>query len=668
MGQHAFELGADVFDGVHSLRRTHAGIAYLQETGRFKEYMQPYLDSKNKPFIAWDGEGWTDTNGEHRYMLMQNSTGAHIDAPILSTVECLQFLLRGAADNPKSIHVIYGGGYDATHWLRDIPLTLTSQLKDNEKIVWYHINPDTGRRNRFVINYLPHKWFELSGFDWPTRKWVHIKVYDLMTFFQTGLITALQSRQIEVPEEITSGKAARSDFTYNDIDEIRLYCQMEVERTVVLANKLRDEFDEAGFWVTQYHGPGAVASAVYKQFGVRKHMQAPEPHIEYAAQHAYFGGHFEQFKAGHYNGKVYLYDINSAYPYHIANLPTLANARWTYTSKYDPAALGVWFVSYDDTLSEHRSPHPLPWRSNAGQVGFPTHNNGVWVWHPEARYASHVHHGYVLEPASDAKPFEFVPDMYALRKRWQDEEKGGERALKLALNSLYGKQAQRVGAKDGNRPSWHQLEWAGMVTSGTRAQIIAAIQQKPDSVISVETDSIMTTEPLDLDVGSGLGQWGLKEYDWVTYIQSGIYFTSDGVGKSKSKTRGIDTRELHHEEVLRFLDSDQSEPLLVSARNFIGLGNPRTYLYGQWQDSVKEVRVAGQKRIHSRAHCRACHSGLSMAEHLHDLIAAPTFGNTPSAPHPLPWIEGGVGEGPVADGDLTYIGDAVADYETGRHT
>ena len=164
--------------------------------------------------------------------------------------------------------------------------------------------------------------------------------------------------------------------------------------------------------------------------------------------------------------------------------------------------------------------------------------------------------------------------------------------------------------------------------------------------------------------GTALGQWGVTEYDWVTYIQSGIYFTSGGIGHTKSKTRGIDTRELHHDEVLRFLDSDQSEPLLVSDRKFIGLGNPRTYLYGQWQDSVKEVRVAGQKRIHSKIHCNACHDGLSMAEHLHNLIASPSFGNTPSAAHTLPWIDGEENSG----GELPYIGDAVADYENGRHT
>ena len=135
MGQHFTEVAANVFDGVHSMRQTHAGISYLKQSGLFREYMQTYLDTKRRPFIAWDGEGWTDNNGEHSYMLFQASTGATIDAPRLSTAECLAMILRVAADNPGTIHVIFGGGYDATHILRDIPLELTALLKDNEPIV-----------------------------------------------------------------------------------------------------------------------------------------------------------------------------------------------------------------------------------------------------------------------------------------------------------------------------------------------------------------------------------------------------------------------------------------------------------------------------------------------------------------------------------------------------
>ena len=48
MGQHFTEVAPNVFDGVHSMRRTHAGIQYLKQSGRFKAYMQDYVDAKKR--------------------------------------------------------------------------------------------------------------------------------------------------------------------------------------------------------------------------------------------------------------------------------------------------------------------------------------------------------------------------------------------------------------------------------------------------------------------------------------------------------------------------------------------------------------------------------------------------------------------------------------------
>lgn len=631
--------------------------------------MQVLLDNKKKPFMSWDGEGWNDHVGEHRYMLLQNSLGGYIDNEQLNTVSCLDFILKTAANNPGYIHVIFGGGYDATHILRDLPHELRLLLRDNEPVVYSVPQTETTMRNRYTIKYLPHKWLEIHGYEWTTRQFVRVKIFDVMTFFQSSFIKALESRKMDVPEVIVSGKASRPDFTYDDIEEIRVYCQMELELLVELCGILRDEFDEAGVTVTQFHGPGAVASAVYKQHHIREYMGETSPEIEYASQHAYFGGHFEQFQAGHYDGPVWLYDINSAYPYQISQLPNMAGAIWSPTDRFYGQP-GVWLCSFEGEYGDYHPANPLPWRGRGGEVGFPTTNTAVWVWHHEAQFATTVHRGYELHTVDDTLPFEFVTDMYATRRKWQAEGIGGERALKLALNSLYGKQAQRIGGSEryGGRPPWHKLEWAGMTTSGTRAQLWQAIQQAPDSVIAVETDSIMTTVPLDLDIGTELGQWGLTQFDWVTYIQSGIYFTSAETGVShgsKARTRGIDVTQLDHSAVLSYLDSDQKEPMLVKSRQFIGLGNPRTYLYGQWQDGVKEVRVAGQKRIHERRSCRACTSGDSMAQNMHDLIANPLYGIRPSAPHTLPWVDGGVVS---LDRERAYAGDSIAAWESPRHS
>lgn len=633
--------------------------------------MQARVDSKNRPFLAWDGEGWSDNDGlDHHYMLFGNSNGTHIAAPQLTSLECLELLLKEASKNPKVIHIWYGGGYDATHILRDIPLALTAKLKDNNTIHWNVPKSPGIAPNTFSINYVPHKWFEVRGYDWYTTRWVTIRIYDIMTYFQTSAIKAWESRKLKMSEAVRSGKASRSTFTWDDLDEVLSYMTEELQLYVELADTLRQEMQDADVYVTQWHGPATIAKAFMRRHKIKQFMQLPEPHIERLAQHAYFGGHFEQYKAGHHNGRVWLYDINSAYPHHIRNLPDLAGSTWAHRNTFT-GELGMWRCRYTNIHHSHHTPHPLPWRSKTGAVGFPTDLTEVWLWTPEASITGiEIIEGYALTPGSDVKPFAYITELYELRKQWQTIGRGGEKALKLGLNSSYGVMAQRIGGIPdirGGRPTYHQLEWAGLVTSGTRRQLWDAISQKPESVIAVETDSIMTTAPLELDIGTGLGQWGVTEYDYVTYIQNGIYFTgTDQSGtvasKPASKTRGIDATKLDYGEVMAYLAGDQLDPLLVSSRNFIGLGNPRTQLYGMWQDSTKEVRVAGQKRIHSSADCTACSNGTTMATSLHDLIAAPHYGTVPSTPHPLPWLDGPTS---ITD-DVQYAGDVIEEYEPER--
>lgn len=648
--------------------------------------MQDNVDTKNRPFLAWDGEG-QNVDMDHHYMLFGNSTGTRIHAPSLSSLECLELILKEGAANKGAIHVIFGGGYDTAMWCRDLPPELRVQLRDNNTVYWNVRAAPGVTPNTFRINYLPHKWTQIHGYDWYSHKWVTVKIYDIMTYFQTSFIKALQSREIPVSDEIVTGKGARSDFRYEEIEEVWAYMQQEVEALVRLADTLRAETQDAGVYVTQWHGPATIAKALFKRNHIRDHMQAPTPAIERAAQYSYFGGHFEQYYAGHHPAPYYLYDIRSAYPAAIRNLPTLRGATWEWVDEFT-GETGMWLCGYDDIQQDHYQPHPTPWRGTGGQVGFPAHNTEVWLWTPEASIPGvQVRGGYVLRGPygltdRERYPFRYIENLYLLRAEWKRLKRGGEKALKLGLNSSYGAMAQRIGAdpdKNGGRPVWHQLEWAGLVTSTTRRQLWDAISQKPTSVVAVETDSIGTTEPLDLDIGDGLGQWEVKQYDWVTYIQNGIYFTSpsyidengtrktdkEDTGTTRSKTRGINAKELQHAEVLDYLASDQLDPLLVSYRRFHGLGSPSKYLYGQWDDGTKDVRVAGNKRIHTRGTCSVCAQGVSMADALHPLTAAPHYGHTPSTPHPLPWLTGA----PVQEEDgMGYVGDAIEEYDVQRRT
>lgn len=620
----------------------------------------------NTPFLAWDGEGWSDGNGEHSYMLLAVSTGEYVAAPRLSSWKCLDFIVQMGARYKKAIHIIYGGGYDVTHILRDVPLEDRQILRSmNECNI--RTPSHWAKRNKYHIEYIPHKWFTVTGYDHNTRKRVRVKIYDIMTFFQMSAVKAWESRDIPVPEHVKSGKAARADFTWDDFDEVLSYCMEELSLYVQLANTLRNEFKEAGMNISEWHGPGAVASALFKKHRIKEHMQRPPLEVERALQRAYFGGRFEQFKAGHYEGKVYVYDINSAYPDKLRNLPSLRGATWEWSDSFD-GSLGIWNCGFEKWSQDPYAPNPLPWRGKSGNVGFPDINRSTWLWTPEAINSTEVRGGWKLQLANNIKPFSFIADMFETRKVWKAQQRGGEKALKLGMNSGYGKTAQRIGGREDNGfvPAWHQLEWAGMITSYTRAQIWDAVSLAPESIIAVETDSVASTVPLDLDMGTGLGQWEYTEYDSITYLQSGIYFTEDMVHGGKIRTRGIDVRQLDHKTVLEYLSQNGEGELLVHSRDFIGITNPRTYLYGQWQDSVKSVRTGGGKRIHDSFTCPECAAGRSMAETMHPLTANVRMGHSESAAHPLPWLDGMDDfEEDTAEG-ARLATEAVADWEKER--
>jgi hypothetical protein len=76
-----------------------------------------------------------------------------------------------------------------------------------------------------------------------------------------------------------------------------------------------------------------------------------------------------------------------------------------------------------------------------------------------------------------------------------------ELVLKLAMNSIYGKLAQRIGGtldKHGDlQPPTIANPWcAGATTAWCRAKVLDAATQKPHAIVNFATDGIISIEPL----------------------------------------------------------------------------------------------------------------------------------------------------------------------------
>lgn len=634
----------------------------------------------DKEFIGWDGEGWTDHRCEqtdvcdgskcsHHYCLFGNSRGDSISGESLSTLDCLRLLLVSGRNYPNAIHIGFAFSYDVNLIIRDLPVKKIQQLKEETQTTW----------KGFHIEHIPKKWFQVSGVV--DGKKSSIRIQDIFSFFGCSFIKALKGWSVGTPQEIekvATGKDARGSFSLSELDSfVRPYWESEQQLLVGLANKLRENLFNAGLKITGWYGPGNIATFLYKKHGTKDAMdfELPRPIVE-ASQYAYAGGRFEGFRAGFHDSNIYSADINSAYPYALSRMPDLRSGKWRLVqdagsiSKLRPR-VGLFHVEFrfvsDITRKARQEGFPLPLfnRRKTGHVWYPVASKG-WYHAPEfaalmdlweeskGRLFSRfeIRSAWIYDD-DGSYPFAWVSEMYDQRAAWKAQGNPSQLALKLGINSLYGKLAQRIGSKDGKPPTWHQLVWAGAITATCRAMLYDVALTNWDSLLGVETDGIYCTKPINGIVGNtgtALGQWELDSYSGILFLQNGVYWLRDKEGDWKPpKSRGIPQSHLDFGKAMSALSSGTD---LVAYQNyFIGYGtalhrDPRQMAsWNRWGRGAKTFEFGGNgKRFHNQRSCHECAAGMGLHEGLHTLslrLEKPedALNHSQSYKHVLPWME-----------------------------
>jgi hypothetical protein len=209
---------------------------------------------------------------------------------------------------------------------------------------------------------------------------------------------------------------------------------------------------------------------------------------------------------------------------------------------------------------------------------------------------------------------------------------------------MYGKMAQRVGWNEEKllAPKWHQLEWAGWVTSYCRNMVFVLSLYAGDDLVAYETDAVFSLRPLDehIDIGEGLGEWGKKVYDDFVYLQSGCRFgLADG--DWIPKYRGFDFGSISLTECLSKLSGPPEHwSVLGTTKRFVGFAQALHTDFSQWREfqenKARVLHIGGEgKRRHVPKLCRACHDGVTGDQGFHQCSLATIGGE--SVRHPLPW-------------------------------
>lgn len=528
--------------------------------------------------------------------------------------------------DPVNVYVGYFFDYDVTMMCSTMPeYKIRRLLNRAERFRPGYFTPLPLDIGSYEIDYIKGKFFKVRRATPKEEKnlpWVEIS--DVGHFFQQSFLKTIidwNVADLEEIEKIGIGKESRAEFGHMT-DEIRYYNSLEIDILERLMNKFRATCRTIRVSPRKWQGPGDIATALLQQHHIPKRDDLAlwaDDEFKQFVDKTYYGGRFETSAVGIIPGPVYAADINSAYPYAITQVPCLEHGRWEHTGTRPTTDLYV-----AEGSAEPIDPvafYGLPFRAQDGGVSFPSAIGVGSYWNFEI--AASIHQDFDIADSwsyhreCDCVPFDWVPDLYQKRLQMKKDTQG--KVLKLALNSLYGKTAQRIGSAP-----YNNYVWGSFITAYTRTMLQRFIHSLPSchegrcghNVWMLATDGIYTSElPARFVPDDKLGGWDLKTYpQGIFIVQPGLYYDNGGsrVEARLAKTRGIPANAaVEYEDSLRgtfselWLSQDpaahkvkistvtRADGTVAPFTSFIGLRSAmhrnRPDLAGQWVPAPRNI-------------------------------------------------------------------------------
>lgn len=586
---------------------------------------------KNAEFIALDGEGAsigevekfsteekTYYAKEHIYTLLAASSGESLynGGARLDSYRCIDFLCDLADTHSNAIFVIFAGSYDINHIL------MYGFGREQLKKIGAGETIEYERNNiRFAVEYRARKSLTLRrGFStyrdkkgkWKPRWESVITIWDVWGFFQDSFVGVMKKWLGENHKHfslIVKMKALRGDFASVPQADINAYNAAELECLVEIMQKVHAAIDGLGLQCTRWDGAGAVAAAMLKEHKVKDYKYNGKIDVSEPVRIAYAGGRIEVCKIGVHNGAVYDYDINSAYPSAMLDLPCLAHGTWHWEGRSNYVHPGFVLIHVRYKFKPGQPFYPLFYRNDKMQICFPAEGEG-WYWYPEFKAAVEclgeleILESWRFMPQCNHKPFHWIEHYYKTRQMWvknptEEWQKGAEKIIKLGLNSLYGKTAQQLGGRNDRPPAYHEMSWAGYITSATRARLYSTARLCADAVIGFATDGLFLSEPLPIqpDRNKLIGAWDLKEFDGLTLAMAGVYWWHAG-DKFNHFSRGFDKEAMQTPlQVMEAWKKGASE-IDIAMHRLIGIGSACAsdlfwQMRGRFTDGMRTLALDG---------------------------------------------------------------------------
>ena len=486
---------------------------YTTVSGQPKQERRKYI-------IGFDSEA--DTTSDGRPMLFQFSI------PKQTEEDTLVFVVPETTHGGLKVFLDFLDAY-CTERDREYLIYVWNLTYELTQI--FHDLPDNiKKQSDFTIN-------KIAGYDWSisvlnfkreiidfTNKRIRVRLIDGMGFYKTSLDKA--AKMLGLGEKYEYDGLARNLFTRDDLDapDFLKYAKRDAYITRLIGEFIQDQHKQYGI-PTTISAPH-FASTVFRTQFLRGGIGVPSGDLEQAGLYSYHGG-----KNGFYlDGpsefpSIYQYDITSAYPDAMKQLPNIETGRWTKTKGYKQGSHALYCVSLNYYACKYRGMqnHDGSWTKSGlvDNVWITGYELDAIVRHGEARILKCW--GFIFTGDSGGPLSEYVDKFFAIKRHTTGPER---ETAKLLLNSLYGKFFQKqplgtVGTFDFDKSGWiatdptldydyeagglYHPPIASLITGYVRAKI-HNLEHKYESVMT-STDGLFGSVPPDPnDLGKELGQ------------------------------------------------------------------------------------------------------------------------------------------------------------------
>lgn len=483
--------------------------------------------------------------------LIYDSDGNFLDHPNITFDALTEFLFK----HEGSWLFCYNLQYDAECILKLLPSEVFDPYREKKRLRFQY--------NNYTISYIPKKQLKI-------QKGNHtVSLYDIAQYYDNMPLNKAYSDHIKKPinPDYLETKKMRKDFSlrhyFRHKKQIRKYCLTDCILTKELAEHWLDTFHEAyGFYCANWISSGYLAEKVliYNKISIPLFGEILYD-IQKLAWKSFYGGRFELIQRG-FIGECYLYDINSAYPYALTFLPDITDGKWITTKKINPkSALGFFHIHAQVDYSVKIA--PFPFRTVNNRIIYPCGEFETFVTleelkavtgDPKIKYKIIESYQFIPNVGCKYSFKKFIIEQYGKRMKLKKENNPLQQAIKIILNSMYGKTAQRVNNQMGNL---FNPVIASYITGFARAQLykFAKDHHLENEIVAFATDSIACRKKIVGLDSKKLGEMKLdKKANDVYFLSNGFYLFD---GKWKNRGIGYDTeRKVEIEHLGTKVDKD----------------------------------------------------------------------------------------------------------------